>query len=575
MTDPRPRLTKLILLANLIVGIPALLVYAEPNLVVLGYFLLILPGLILSALPTLAAYLLLFTLCWLACYRLPMSIATLLGFAFLWLVGVQLPWVWNDRTEQALKQAQARNREAASPLAIYRTVSLELPAHRATDGCPDLCLLLLYNGEAERVLLPPPAGPAPGRRKARRTTIAYRLETRDICPNNPRETNRQGHSVFLAGEMAKQVRSIALMRMATGVCLLREELPDTPSEFAIRLVDDPIGSRRSWHWGPPPIRNQGVELLLNGKVVAAELSQSTARLNTPLHFIPVGGMPMSGWTLSQQRLDPPRQPPLDFLATQTSYEWRLPTGASTAELRQQLDRFLASTAASESDAAASLVSLFIEDIEKQGPQRGDALRVAKLIEDERFTYWGGLNSLARRYPDLQASLWSALLNRLSRPQPERQAPYEQLERLAEALPADLFQKPNPQWDALLANPAKRTHLNFLVLRLVERGPGAASQLVSLLAEPDRSKAANGAIRALCALGPMAKEHLPAVRSLVAQDKVSAHLLRWQTWKAMLVALGAPLTEFPEKERDSLARQARDRCGYPTERAPRRNPGPEA
>jgi hypothetical protein len=36
-----------------------------------------------------------------------------------------------------------------------------------------------------------------------------------------------------------------------------------------------------------------------------------------------------------------------------------------------------------------------------------------------------------------------------------------------------------------------------------------------------------------------------------------------------------LAEFPQKERDRLIRQPKDRCGCPTHRSERRNTNPEA
>ncbi len=567
----RKNFFRFLVAANVVIGIPALIVYSQPSLVVLGFYLFILPGVVLAMLPTVAAYLLLFSLVWVLFCWLHPGYSIAIGAIAIWFAAMKLPESFNQQSSDALARAQRQNYVSNATLSPLRSLAIEVPQHRSIAHCPDICLLLLYGRDVDRVLIPPAYGEVRTRRKARTTTIAYRLEEASSCPNDKRVVPHLGRPLLFKSDFAKYIREAALTRMAAGECLVREEVALAPAELTLRIIDENNAGKKKFLPGPIPVLSSGLELRAGETLIAREVTQSSGELVAPLHLAFVG---MGAWEWAQKKVRKTDIDPVVFLSTHTPFELTLPKGNSPVSVRQQLDRFLAGTAASSEDAAASLTGLYIEQLMQQGPERRDFARLRNLIVDSRLTSFPGLASLARRQSSLAPTLFDAMLDRLPQAASlKRGGPFEELDRLAESLPAELFRRPDPRWDALLADPAARAESTHLVFRLVERGNAAAPQLLAMLnaapaARETWTKDRSAAIRAFCALGPSASEHLTPLRGYAAAGSIPARIQQWVTWKAMLVALGASLSEFPEAERKSISGLVKNRCGYPLEPKPR-------
>ncbi len=495
-----------------------------------------------------------------------------IGAMAIWFVAVKVPDSFNRQTSEELARVQERNFVSNATFPEPRSLAIEVPRQVSISHCPDLCLLLLYTHQVARVLLPPSAGDVSPKGKARTPTIAYRLEEADLCPNDNKVVPHLGRELIFKSDFAKQIREAALTRMAAGECLVREELPNASADLSLRIIDEHRPGRKRLLPGPLSVLSTGLELRSGETLIARELTQTSGQLLTPLHLVPLGGgggnLGFNGWDYGQKKLARSSIDSLIFLKAHTPFDFQVPKGASPVDLRQQLDRFLAGTATGAEDAASSLLGIYMEELTQHGPERGDFARLKNLIQDSRLTSFPGLGNLARRQSALAPTLFEAMLNRLPQAASLKGGGfYRELDRLAESLPAELFRRPDPRWDALLADPAVRAESTYLVLRLVERGSTSAPQLLAILSatptSPEAwSKDRNAAIRAFCALGPSASQHLPALRSYATSGIIPASTLRWGTWKAMLVALGAPLNELPETERKSISDLVKNRCGYP-------------
>lgn len=157
-------------IALVITGALALLAWLFPGLVILGYFLLLLPGLILHAAPTVFLYLLAM---WLIRRALPLAnnlvaypaaLAIALGIASLATMPLKM------RAEAAIAAAQAPDIVASGPIPVRGNVRLVvedgLPSSFA-PSCDALCLALLDSG-AEAVT-----------KERGGQTVTYRLRPRD------------------------------------------------------------------------------------------------------------------------------------------------------------------------------------------------------------------------------------------------------------------------------------------------------------------------------------------------------------------------------------------------------------
>ncbi|MDX2270191.1 MAG: hypothetical protein NW208_18970 [Bryobacter sp.] len=567
--------------ANLILGIPALVIYLAPTLIVAGYFLLILPGLIMSVLPTLALYLLVFSLCWALLYRLHPGVAIALGAMAVWLVAMQLPQSFNRHTREELAEAEKRNVVTNAALPVVRTFALEVPQHRYTENCNDLCAMLLYNRQVERFILPPPYGEVSPTRKRRTKTVAYRIQEGEICPTEKRNMPRVAGAVIFRADFSEQIRRAVLTRMAGGECLVKEEIADGAADMTLRLIDERKTGRSGVRMGPLPVLNSGLELRVGTTPLAVELAQSSGQLLIPLHLTPTGmgggTLTYSGWEWGQKRWEKRQIDNLAFLDAHTPFEYHIPTGGTGADVRQQLDRFLSGTSNSQEDVAGFLVGQYFQQMVDEGMERGDAQRLRRILADRRFDNFPNLKSLVRKQPAIQEPVLKAILARVNQEigqegtgQEPKKSAVKLLDEVVGAMSPDLFQRARPDWDAFLVNPKARAEATYLILRLVERGSAAAPTLLNIIAtKPENvdawGKDRSAAVRALCALGPAVREHLPTLRRYADEGIVGASTQRWITWKAMLVALGAPLAEFPEKEHRSIRDLAKSRCGYPQER----------
>jgi hypothetical protein len=159
-----------------------------PHLVMLGFFAGILPGVILSAAPSVFLY----ALAW---YLVRTSIliagnvigldpaqwvfrvaAGLVAAPIVIVAAVAIPRVINAPVDHMVREFRATDRETAAPIAFPQTVAILLPPSiDKQPPCDTLCQRLLYNGAVGKVV-------ATDTGSASRPPVAYWIERRDNCP---------------------------------------------------------------------------------------------------------------------------------------------------------------------------------------------------------------------------------------------------------------------------------------------------------------------------------------------------------------------------------------------------------
>ena len=570
--------SKLLLILNGAIGVGALIALGAPQLVSLGLWLGILPGLILGAMPTLFLYLFPFSVCWWKIRPKGVGFAVAGGVACWWLIGVLLPEGLNGRTMAALAETKARNREPGVSFGRVSTLALESTSPWSGTVCGDLCLVLLYNWEVERVLvLPSPPTPETRKDKAAQPKL-YRIEKHGPCATVEQGRWNLGET-WLPSLQQNELRKVILSRMADGECLVGEEGSGVKPEATIRWVRDSVREIPGLRLRPQPVRAEGLEIDSGGKPYLVRLQAWAPLLTVPLTLEPAGGgMEFNSWKMSTKGRAESPVPLEKWLGEVTGFDLEMPLRAPASSLRKQIDAVLADASLPGKHPAFSLLPDYLEELRQHRPEPGDAERLARLLSDERVESPGLVGKAILEKPELAVSAKEAILNRLvAMGKVERNYKYRELEGIVGRLPAGALAGEDPRVDAILADPEKRKHSPHLVYRLADRGPRSAAIFLDSLREAGRragpgmpvewGEDKRAAMRGLCALGASASGALPELRRMEASGEIPKFVRTEDLWGAMLVALGADVrTVLPEKKEqyrksyeEWVARVVKNRC----------------
>ncbi|MBY0372915.1 MAG: hypothetical protein K2Q23_02910, partial [Bryobacteraceae bacterium] len=468
---------KILAIVWAIVGVLALLVLAAPDLVALGFFLLIIPGIILAAMPTVFLYVSIFCGVWFAVRRKGDWAATGAGILASAIVAVEVPILLNGVTERRLAEAAAL--EAAPPKPAPELAAVPIPVvviefsgrSSANPGCDELCQLLLYNDIAAKVEVRPAFTPS----KKPRPPKVYRI-VRDDCSidaetlKSLRESSwERWTDAAKAKEIARAVRG----RIAGEECLAVEEGPAGAENVRVRYLDDWIGNAEAkLALEPGGVWVKGVEIRNGARILARETVRGAAPLLMPLHLEPISsGLGFSGWRWGRKP-KPSTPPALDRLAILRRFTpWDLDhpwAGGSTA-IRRRLDQALAHPGGS--NAAFILLPDYYELLrEDEALDKDDRARLARLILDERvedFSYFHWSEKQRTRVGDV---IRDAFLRRMLAEQGRsKKAVTSRLDALAGNLSPGTYAAPAPWLDELLRDPHERRFYPNLVKRLADQG----------------------------------------------------------------------------------------------------------
>jgi hypothetical protein len=539
-------------------GGATILVFLAPSLIVFASLALIIPGLVLAAMPTVFLYAAVFSTAWFGLHGISRTVAAAVGAALVGAVAFVLPEAINTVSAVWLEEAAKRDHEPPAPVGRVARIGLGATGETwSASVCNDLCQLLLLNGSADEVIaLTRPDEPAPAARsraEPRRPTL-FRLASAATCPDAEtviKTGNRQSWT-----QQGAEIAKAARLRVAGGVCLSGLEAGDAEPDLVIRRVEERIGTRPGrLALAPAAAEIKVVEITAGKTLVARSSSRHAAVLTVPLHLVPYGyGMSLDGWEWSRKTR---WREPLDVvpvLKRLTSFDLDVPREAGGTELRARLDAALANPALPPDHPALQLVTDYYDVLRKDGLKQGDRERLIRLIGDDRVTRFWHFPYDFVRSADGPAPK-DAILDRLLRLNSEAAGEsYKALEQLTRALPDGAFREPDGRVDALLAERAGRARSPNLVYRLSDQGAAVAGRLVGIMREgwavpatdprKRRDTADGGALSALeavCRLGPEAAAVLPDLRALA--PVVPPRVLEGDLWRATLVRLGVDASEF--------------------------------
>ena len=279
-------ISKFLVTALIVTGVITVAVFAMPDLITLGLFLLILPGVLLAFTPTVFLYLMAFSLPWFLLSQRGIAVSALGGLATVAWVGFGLPSILNQRTSQRLFEAQAKEVAPSTRIVAARIVALQSLSGSAKDGCSDLCQTLLYNGSVERVIL------LPGKNVEGRLgqSISFRVNRMSSCPDtDPALQSERWGNTWLKGSGPSNIAQTVRLRIADGECLVKEEWTASPDLVLQRIKED-FGDKAGFlSLSPGEVRADGLQLMAGAQVVARQSHLVARRFIIPLHLTPREG----------------------------------------------------------------------------------------------------------------------------------------------------------------------------------------------------------------------------------------------------------------------------------------------
>lgn len=566
----------------------ALAALAMPALVAIGFFFLVLPGLILAFSPTVALYGWLFALPYAVLRRvgLRMVAAAVLALAGPVIIGVGVPMSANTVTQASLAGAVAGDIRPARPWPIAGTVALVRDDHtggwhQRDNGCDDLCLRLLYNRYA-RIVYVGQLG-EPGR--------AFTIERRMRCPPFLLSTDTVKWQGWPPDSRdAKQARwplppglkEVVEARIAGGDCLVRIDGPIRP-DWTIERIALPR-ERTDDRWSILPGIAQGERITVyrhspSGKQPVGRFTNAYAyTLAMPLLPDMTGGFENMRWRWSRRTVGESRWdwPSVKALRSLVAFRADLPEGTSPQRMRELLAAALADPRREHDDAGLLLANSVMIDIARDAPKPGDAALLARAIGDDRFTKIEPRYEIAKKLGADYAVIADSAVARLARlpgADPNR-FPHHALTTIVTQMPDEWFAVPPPSLVALVREPVVAARISPIIAKL-DAGGAAAAPLLTDVVTLGAARAStiadtgygrhfalegpNAAVAALCRIGQPGRTALQPI--ILARQGLMRTGDKWRDpdpgkynalWRGgkvttgfvvTLVSMGVPISEF--------------------------------
>lgn len=579
------QLLKLYLVAT---GIGAFIAVAFPAIVVIALFLIV-PGLILSLMPTAFLYGCVFAAIWfpLQSWIGPWPAAALaLPATALLLYAVAMPSGAISRAR--LAEAAKPDVTPHQPLVIAGHVRLDMPSlttepfdpanPRAVRpvACNALCAAMLFTPGVESVTLNQNGGGADTEAKAigeaplAPSARTFRRVPRAQCAETLRPTDAAGLGTDYDGVRALEAEWN--LRLSTSDCIIavptRQQHDLVVAQGSYRLFGQRVGGK-DWSFGP---RAVGVDRLdirrADGTVLLRALIAKTEALTRPLLITPGGSIENFSFGWSRTELyNTGRYATLETAKLLRAHTNLVLTADPVATARLARDRLRAMVddpTVTAADTGWSAAEGYFAQLRKTGIDEADKRLLPALIRDQRMTRFRGIWDAVRAFGDQGTILRDAMVDRLAAPDGEDDREARRiLGQAVASLPPGTFVSPSAAELRLLADPALRSRAPGLIARQADRGAAAVPLLLDIIEyhsrawadsrnnrtrrpEPgdNRDAVTIDAVRvAFCRLGPAAAPALPRLMAL--ERERDAANLPWgdREWTFALARMGQPIESF--------------------------------
>lgn len=578
-----------------VTGIGAGLAILFPGLVVVGFYLLIVPGLILSLMPAAFLWGLTFAVIWTPLQHfigpwLASVIALPSTFAIFWILAT-------PGHQQSVARLAGIVRPDVSPgepivLRGHVRVDMMWTKLRRLDGsgparsqgkvqgkvCNDLCAALLFTPGVESVTLngfertDKPYGYVFGDEPLQPSARTFRLVPRAECGPDPETPD--------FSEADKSIAAEWLIDLSTNRCLVsepaiaRHDLHLTIGEY---WVHGEHGRERPWSLDAWPVRVDRLELRdAGGRPLLHRMVAETKALARPLMPWGAGrgGGDLStfrfGWARGSLS-NKPRGAGIkakELLGTHTNLRLANDPAVAFEHARDRLIAMVADPRVTASDPGWSSADLYLGEL-KRGRVTDVGLRlIADLVADARMVEFRGIFSAVRAMGEQARTLREPLVRRLGQAGdlPAGKDPRKALSNVLDMLPPGTFAVPSDAERHILRDPALRRQAAGLIRRQADRGATSVPLLLEIVEHHTRAWAEKLADRtrrnesddldavavdsarvAFCRLGTAAETALPRLMALYRSKALPRLATGEREWTLTLARLGEPVSSFEKPD----------------------------
>lgn len=546
----------------LITGAISAVVWLMPGLVTLGFFLFIIPGLILMIMPTVFLYLL-------AALAIRSILpfggmgGTALALAIALAIGWLVPQPFRIKERAQYNQALLPEVLPQQPLALEGEVLVVVrkqdPRTVGKPTCDKLCAALLATPGVTGVTLRHESSDGEKWAQARfRLDPALAGQSAGLVPSKPedivnhlpRDERKREPGPWKAendpiNRLRKAVISDWALRLSARAGLVEEA--EGPAPSLTITVAERIGG------GKYPLISR-IEVADASGTVALRRSHVTQRLmEMPFHFGFTGSIENARFEVAHTQLSTgpsyPEFDPLRELLVHTALRSALPDPELSTELRAEVVSALDDPAATP--ARLALARGWMDSLDYT-PAEPDLALVNRIIADQRIT--GIRKQVGRFYSKkVPIELREALVQRIVNPasgDDERRAYAQLLSKLPEGSFARLSRM---EYD-ILADPVMRRAAAPLIERLGDQGEAGRKALMQIL-EAEIATRAQWAVqqpviravrRGLARLGPAAAPSLPRIEQLFAlgNNPLANAAQEADEWRICMARMSKPINDLP-------------------------------
>ncbi|HVH57318.1 MAG TPA: hypothetical protein VM791_13750 [Vicinamibacterales bacterium] len=584
----------------LVTGVGAFIALSMPGLVVLGFFLLVIPGLILSLAPTAFLWGCMFAL-------LSRLFRTLIGnryaapaaLAMTAAILFAIPWPSLQAGKRLLEASTLPDIVPAAPIRPSGDVRVDVAprpdnANPPVKGrvrafsCDNLCVALLFTPGVRSVTVNDSGPFTPEEHREGAGGLAtgartYRLVPKAECAGREIKVDTGGR-VGLFGRTLEENRAIDAewnLKLSTESCVVAEA-PISTFDMMLRRGrysyphsgTTPVGP---WFLGRPRAQISYVEIRdAKEGVSLRRLVNQVNVLAQPFSIAPYGGIENFhfGWTTKTlSNAEPSAESDLiSILQAHSTLAQQAPSTDLVPQIRRRLRQTVADPALPASDPAFATIERYFSAIAAQPLSDADLALVRSLIMDERITSYPGIYHLNKVPADQHRAIRAIIVRRLLISADVPGLAKGRLGNVLAESPKDAFSTLSQEERRLLASPDRRIAAAGLVSRLSDAGADAVPLLVEILrhhagpltaalASKENSRERSTRIDthvpvveatrvAFCRLGDVATPALPQIEAMISGGVIPDYSLRGHggtDWNLMLVRLGKPLDAIHKPE----------------------------
>lgn len=549
----------------LVTGIGAFVALAFPGVVVVGFFLLVIPGLVLSLMPTAFLYGVVFAVMRFVLGAvltgIPLNIAAAIATG-------ALMWAIPQPVARQAKARLAALREAEvlppAPVALSGHVLITRPFE---SRCDSLCVALLRT----------PGVASVGIETRRGHPKTYRLVDQ-AAPGN--SETPIGHGLleparYEAGDPLSRQRALEaewnLMLAERGLKLVRSD--DTPPpDFTITISDGTLGDDKSnarknldWSLAEAPFGRKALELFdRDGTPLLRQAMLFTSVPSAPLSIWADGGIQNFSFGWGRQRIGDGKQhaeiPVEELLLEHTRVARGVDQAAAARRTRTELEAALADPARPVGDPAFALANQWMESHRavKEPFDEGERALLVRILADPRVTSSDGLWAAVTRLEGPATDLRRLAAERYLA-SADKKAARGWVNALA-TLPPGSYAEQLPEERTVLAAPETSQYATGLIRRQGDRGVAAVPDLLHLLRQyatqdpgkygySDLTEAMSAVRSGFRVIGPNAAYAREEIEALLATPAMARRYeIDRQDWDVLLVVLGRPVESIAKPER---------------------------